>query len=62
MKQSGRLVWVIWGAVLLIALSAPWPYVLSAALFATFMTFAVLDEERDDESVARGARRGVDRS
>ncbi len=37
----------LWSGSLLVALTAPWPYALTAALFVTFVHFAVLDERRE---------------
>ena len=37
----------LWSGVLVVALAAPWPYALMAALFVTFVTFAALDERTE---------------
>ena len=42
-KRLYRFAFSLWGMVGGVALVAPWPYTLSAVLFATFLTFAALD-------------------
>ena len=37
----------LWSGCLLVTLTAPWAYGLMAALFVTFVHFAVLDERRE---------------
>ena len=44
-KRLYRFAFSLWGAVGGVAIMAPWPYALSAVLFATFLTFAALDED-----------------
>ena len=54
-RKVRRILTLLWSAVLLIAILAPWAYAAGAALFATFLSFAVLDERERVESRRRGA-------
>lgn len=53
----GRIVLFVWTGLFILALLAPWPYVTAGILFATFVTFTVLDELSDREPSPRYARR-----
>ena len=44
-KRLYRFAFGLWGSVAMLALVAPWAYALSAALFATFLTFAALEDD-----------------
>ena len=43
-KRLYRFTFGLWGSVAVVALVAPWAYALSAVLFATFVTFAALED------------------
>ena len=46
-RKLWRVLCLLWSAVLLVAILAQWPYAVGAALFATFVHFAAVDEQED---------------